>query len=210
MAKIDVVGIGPGGKDYLTPAALKAVKEAGVLAGGERNLALFEGHQGERFVIKNNLSELVNYINTKKNDSKVAVLASGDPGMYGILSYLRKHFKPEELNVIPGISAVQYACARLAMPWQDAAVVSTHGRDRGNFIEMVRRKSKVVALAGPGEAPPELARALINAGVGDKKVYICSDLSYPAEEIKACTLDGLAGQKESWNKKNYVMVIVDE
>jgi len=210
MAKVAVVGVGPGGREYLAPAALRAVEEAAVLAGGERNLDLFEEHRGEKFIIKNNLAELVDYIKTKKGTNKVAVLASGDPGLFGILSYLGKHFAPEELHVIPGISAVQYACARLALPWHDAAMVSTHGRERDVFIKAVRRKGKVVALAGPGEAPAELARALVDAGVGGKRVYVCSELSYPAEEISSCAIEDLASRQEHWSEKNYVMVIVDE
>lgn len=210
MAKVAVVGVGPGGKDYLTRAALRAVEEADVLVGGERNLTLFDRRQRETFIIKNNLAEMVYFIKAKKNDQKVAVLASGDPGMFGILTYLRKHFGPEELNVIPGISAMQYACARLAIPWHDAVMVSTHGRDRGTLIEAVRRERKVVALAGPDEPPPELARALVEAGVEGKRIDVCSDLSYPAEEIQSFTLNGLASLMGSRDKKNYVMVITDE
>lgn len=210
MAKIDVIGVGPGGKEYLTPAALQAAGEAEVLVGGERNLGLFDRHERETFIIKNNLAEMVDLIKKKKNTHKVAVLASGDPGMFGILSYLRKNFNPDELNVIPGISAVQVACARLAMPWHDAVMVSTHGRDRLRFVEAVRRKSKVVALAGPDEPPPVLARVLVVAGVKGKIVFICSDLSYSNEEIQSFTLKELASLTGNLDKKNYVMVIVDE
>lgn len=210
MAKINVVGVGPGGKEYLTPAALRAVEEAEVLVGGERNLSLFDRAGRKVFVIKNNLAEMAEFIKEERQERKVAVLASGDPGMFGILSYLKKHFGPEELNVIPGISTVQYACARLAMPWHDAAVVSTHGRDRRIFIEAAGRESMVVVLAGPGEPPQELARVLMEAGVKRKKVYICSDLSGPDEEIKSFSLDSLASLKERWSEKNYVMVIVNE
>lgn len=210
MVRVHVIGVGPGGKEYITPAAMRAVEEADILVGGERNLALFNWHKGETFTIKNNLSEMVDFIKIKIVDKKIAVLASGDPGMFGILPYLRKHFVPGELNVIPGISSVQYACARLAIPWHDATVVSTHGRARGIFIEAVRLESKVIALAGPDEQPRELALALVEAGVTKKRIHICSDLSYPAEEIKSYTLNRLASLEEHWKQKNYVMVIEDE
>lgn len=211
MVRINIIGLGPGGPDYLVPAARRAVEESRVLVGGERNLALFKTSGLETFVIKNNLGEMVEYIRERiKEGRQVAVLASGDPGLFGILSFLRKHFSLEELNVIPGISSVQYACARLALPWQDAVIVSTHGRERIALIEAVRRSSKVIVLAGPGEPPGELARTLTGAGVAGKRVYICSDLSYPREEIRSYSLSGLAALEEHWNPKNYVMVIVDE
>lgn len=210
MAKINVVGVGPGGPDYLVPAARRAVEEARVLVGGERNLALFDTSGQETFVVKNNLAEMVQYLKKKKDHAKVAVLASGDPGLFGILSYLRKHFGPEELKVIPGISSAQYACARLALPWQDAVLVSTHGRDLAALVAEVSRHGKVVALAGPGEPPSRLARAIVEAGIKEKIIYICSELSYPQEEIRSYSLAALASGAESWSKKNYVMVILDE
>lgn len=210
MARLAVIGIGPGGRDYITPAALRAVAEAEVLVGGERQLALFNLHRGETFIIRNNLNEMVEFIKARIKGKKVAVLASGDPGMFGILSYLKRHFESGELFVVPGISTVQYACAVLAIPWHDAVAVSTHGRDRQEFIEAARREGKVVVLAGPAEPPPELARALVEAGVGDKTVFVCSDLSYPNEEVKSFTLTGLAALEGFGEGKNYVMVIVNE
>jgi cobalt-precorrin-7 (C5)-methyltransferase len=210
MAKIAVVGVGPGGKEHLTPAAARAVAEADVLVGGERSLALFRGHPGELFTIKNNLPEMIEFIKVRQEEKKIAVIASGDPGMFGILQYLRKHFTPGQLQVIPGISSVQYACARLAVPWQDAVVVSTHGRDRTLLAEAVAGKGKVIVLAGPEEPPPVLAKVLVKAGIEDKTVYVCSELSYPAEEIKAFTLHELALWEGQWDKKNYIMVILNE
>ncbi len=210
MAKIAVVGVGPGGKEHLTPAAIRAVAEADVLVGGERGLALFSGQPGEIFTIKNNLQEMIAYIRERMDEKKIAVIASGDPGMYGILQYLRRHFTPAQLQVIPGISSVQYACARLAVSWHDAVVVSTHGRDRTVLAETVAGNSKVVVLAGPEEPPPVLASVLVNAGMKDKTVYVCAELSYPAEEINAFTVLDLARWEGQWNKRNYVMVILDE
>jgi len=210
MAKITVVGVGPGGKEHLTPAAARAVAEAEILVGGERSLELFSGHIGETFAIKNNLPEMIEFIKVRQKGKKIAVIASGDPGMFGILVYLRKHFTPGQLQVIPGISSVQYACARLAIPWHDAVVVSTHGRDRTLLAEAVAGKSKVIVLAGPEEPPPVLAKVLIKAGIENKTVYICSELSYPSEEIKAFTLQELLLWEGHWDKKNYIMVILDE
>lgn len=209
-AGINVIGIGPGGLDYLTPAAIKAVEESDVLVGGERNIGLFNVSGRDVFIIKNNLPEMLLYLKEIREYMNVAVLASGDPGLYGILSYLRNHFEPHELRVIPGISTVQYACARLTLPWHDAVVVSTHGRDRDKLIEEAGRRSKVVALAGPGEPPSDLARSMIRAGIGGKRVYVCSELSYDNEKIECFSLPNLVAMEEGWSNKNYIMVILDE
>ncbi|HOV80607.1 MAG TPA: precorrin-6y C5,15-methyltransferase (decarboxylating) subunit CbiE [Bacillota bacterium] len=211
MEKVDVVGVGPGAPEYVTPAALKAVEKADVLVGGERNLAIFRGFSGSTFEIKNNLEEMIDFIKKNRMDNKkVAVLASGDPGMFGILACLRENFSPADLNVIPGISTVQYACARLAIPWHDAVAVSTHGRGRNELVDRVYRGQKVVVLPGPAEPPYELARTLKAAGAGNKRVFVCSDLSYPDEEIRFFFLEELAAVCEAWEKRNYVMVILNE
>ncbi|RJQ28140.1 MAG: precorrin-6y C5,15-methyltransferase (decarboxylating) subunit CbiE [Peptococcaceae bacterium] len=210
MAKIAVVGIGPGNREYLTPAAEEAVAGAQALVGGERSLALFSEPVRETFVIKNNLPEMIDYIKRKKDKKKVAVLASGDPGFFGILAYLRKYFPPSELHVIPGISTMQMACARLAMPWHDAVPVSIHGRDIGELLEFVRRHKKVVVLMDTRVSPSLLAGMLLAAGMDGKKVHLCTDLSYPSEAVRCFTPAELAGLRDDGVRANRVMVITDE
>lgn len=210
MEKITVVGVGPGSREYLTPAAEQAVAGAEVLVGGERNLALFTGAVGETFVIKNNLLEMIEFIKKRKDTKRVAVLASGDPGFFGVLAYLRKHFPPSDLYVIPGISAMQMACARLAMPWDDAVSVSVHGRDAGELVKAVKRHKKVMVLTDARIPPSLLAGMLLEAGIARKKIYLCADLSYRSEDIRSLTLSELAGLQGEWTGANQVMVITDE
>ncbi|MGB9826771.1 MAG: precorrin-6y C5,15-methyltransferase (decarboxylating) subunit CbiE, partial [Desulfofundulus sp.] len=112
MPRIMVIGVGPGSADYLTPAAQRALAGARVVVGGKRHLASLARGKQKTFIIKNNLAAMVDFIRSHREEG-VAVLASGDPGLYGILNYLRQHFTPEELEVIPGISSVQVAFARL-------------------------------------------------------------------------------------------------
>ncbi|WP_082788980.1 precorrin-6y C5,15-methyltransferase (decarboxylating) subunit CbiE [Desulfolucanica intricata] len=207
MLKITVVGIGPGGKEYLTPAALEAISEAKFLIGGKRNLQLFDISQKETFIIKNNLQDMLKYI--KEKNSAVTVLASGDPGLFGILAYLRRHFSPKQLQVIPGISSVQLACARLALPWHDAVITSTHGRDYSDFIETVKQNDKVVSLTNPRSSPSELAKALLESGIFTRTIYLCQNLTYPDENITKYTLKELVDKKINQNS-NCVMVILNE
>nr|MDA8235559.1 precorrin-6y C5,15-methyltransferase (decarboxylating) subunit CbiE [Clostridia bacterium] len=122
-----VVGIGPGALEYITPAAMEIIREADVLVAGERTLNQFLGLDKLTFPIKNNLAEMIGFIQEHRVEKNVAVLASGDPGMFGIINYLRKHFATGDLQVIPGISSMQLACARLGISWHDGLLASTHG-----------------------------------------------------------------------------------
>lgn len=207
MPVITVVGIGPGGKEYLTAVARAAVENAKVLIGGQRNLELFDLSGKETFIIKNNLSEMISYI--KGKSISVTVLASGDPGLFGILDYLRRHFSPEQLLVIPGISSVQLACARLALPWHDAVLTSTHGRDYHDFIATVKNNNKVVSLTNPRSSPGELAQVLLKSGITRRIIYLCQNLSYPDESITQYNLKELA-RLEIKQNSNCVMVILNE
>jgi precorrin-6Y C5,15-methyltransferase (decarboxylating) len=64
---------------------------------------------------------------------RVVVLATGDPLMYGIAGYLAAHLCVDALEVIPNVSTIQLACARLGMPWQEMKLCSVHSRDAGEW-----------------------------------------------------------------------------
>jgi len=207
---ITVVGIGPGGKEYLTFAAMAAIEKASVLIGGQRNLELFNNLCKETFVIKNNLQEMLDFIKEKDRcNLAVTVLATGDPGLFGILDFLRRHFPPESLLVIPGISSIQLACSRLALTWHDAVLTSTHGRDCRHFIDSVKTHNKVISLTNPRSSLSELARLLIAEGVEKRTVYLCQNLSYPDEIIIKYRLEELA-VLEVTQYSNNVMVILND
>ncbi len=208
MHRIAVIGVGPGGRQCLTGEAEAAIARADVLLGGKRHLEAFAPLGKETFVLANNLNQAIDFINERRH-LEVAVLATGDPGMYGILSFLRRHFLPEELLVIPGISAVQEAFARLAMPWHDAVVLSAHGREPGVLTGIVKKTPKVAVLTGPEYTPGRLADLLVQEGLGERSVYICSDLTLPGEKIISCKIQELASSPEG-ERNNCVMVIVDE
>lgn len=208
MHKIAVIGVGPGGRQCLTGEAEAAIARADALLGGRRHLEAFAPRGKESFVLANNLSQAVDFINERRH-LKVAVLATGDPGMYGILSFLRRHFTPGELLVIPGISSVQEAFARLAMPWHDAVVLSAHGRQPGVLTGIVKITPKVAVLTGPEYTPGRLAALLAEEGLGERNAYICSDLTLPGEKISSFKIKDLATSPEG-ERNNCVMVIVDE
>ncbi|WP_041587751.1 precorrin-6y C5,15-methyltransferase (decarboxylating) subunit CbiE [Thermincola potens] len=203
---LTVVGVGPGSESYLTPLARQAIDEAEVIVAGERLLEAFAGEGKSTFVIKNNLEDVVNFIKKNLKEKKVAVLASGDPGMYGILNFLLRHFSPEQMEVIPGISSVQLACARLRISWHDAVITSVHGREIKGLVDLVRNHDKVITLTDYRLTPAVVAQELIAAGVVGKKVWVCQNLSYSNEFVREFSLESLA---KSPGYPGSVMVIVN-
>jgi precorrin-6Y C5,15-methyltransferase (decarboxylating) len=98
--------------------------------------------------------------------SRVVVLASGDPGFFGIVRVLAERFGAAALDVRPGVSSVAAAFARVGLPWDDAVVVSAHGRELRTAVNACRAHPKVAVLTGPGAGPAELGAALAGAEGG--------------------------------------------
>lgn len=206
METIEVIGIGPGSIEYLTPIAKQAIESAGVLVGGKRLLETFDNQGKLTFPITNNLPEVLDFINRHRQE-KVAVLASGDPGFYGILTFLRKHFSPQELTVIPGVSSVQLACAKLALPWQDARLVSVHGRELAPLLGVFQESAKIVVLTDNQTTPAQLARYLTQHNLGQRNMAVCANLGYEDETIISGKVEELL---EVSDFKSSVVVITSE
>lgn len=207
MADITVVGVGPGHKDYLTRAAVEAAQKAEVLVGGRRQLELFKDSPAEKYVIARELDIIFNIIKDGvEAGKKVVVLASGDPGFYSILCSLKQNLPNMTTQVIPGISSIQLACAKLGIAWDDAFLTSCHGRDYTALVTAVQANKKVITLTDSQRNPISIARKLRELGIKDRPVYVACNLSDADESILKTTLFQLVATKE-WQLNKCVMVI---
>lgn len=207
---IKVVGIGPGHQDYLLPAALKAVREADYLVGGARALALFAHLDKPCCRIDKNLARLVPQLKDWRQKGRVAVLVSGDPGFYSLLNYLRRHFPGSELEVIPGLSSMQLAFARLGISWHDARFASVHGRPLETLLRVVEPGVTVAILTSGQNDPGAVAEFLTGKITGDPRVYLCDSLGEPGEKIISTRLSRVVQQLKNCSLKNCIMVITSE
>jgi precorrin-6y C5,15-methyltransferase (decarboxylating) CbiE subunit len=194
-----VVGTGPGRREYLTPAAVEAVEAAEAVAGPPGALALFRLAGKEVYRLDANLSRLAQWLRLRL-DRAVAVLVSGDPGFYSLLNWLRREFPDQRLEVVPGISSVQVAFARLASCWHDAVFVSLHGRSWEELephLPLLREPAgrKLVVLTGGRMTPAELARYLLRQGVKGR-VWVGADLGRPEERCLEADLETLAAKND--------------
>ena len=123
----------------------------------------------------------------------VCVLASGDPGFFGIVRPLAARFGAAALEVHPAPSSVSLAFARLGVSWDDAVVVSAHGRPLAEAAAVAAGAAKAAVLVSPADPPESLGRALLAAGAAHDRVAVCSDLGTPDERVVTTDLTGLAG-----------------
>ena len=204
--KIIVAGIGPGHPDYVLPAALRVIREAKVLVGGSRALSDFAQEGQRTMTIRGDIPAVLAFIREALSESSVVVMVSGDPGYYSLLDALRREFDEDCLSVIPGISSVQFAFARLALPWHDVSLLSFHGR-RPSDAELAYAPGRIIGmLTDTKNSSRTIPELLIEMGwPEDAQAAICSRLSYEDERIVRTTLAGAVTEKE---ETHCVMVVI--
>lgn len=188
--RIIVAGIGPGHPDYIVPAAKLAIERAEVLVGGRRALEQF-GHERQRqMAISRDIPAVMEFIRLHLEEQDVVVMASGDPGYFSILDALRREFPVEQIHVIPGISAMQMAFSRLALPWHGARLLSFHGRVPQE-AELRYEEGALLGMLTDGEHDSHSIPKLLMKQMGwpeEAKFAICARLSYEDEKIVETTL----------------------
>ena len=191
--KIIVAGIGPGDKSYITPAALEKIISAKFLLGGRRAISDFASENQETFTITADLEAALNFIREKLLSDEVVVMVSGDPGYFSMLDFLKKNFPPSKIEVIPSISAMQLAFAKLSLSWHDAKLLSFHGR-RPSDDDLKFADGKILGLLTDAKFnSATISKILLELGwEKNSKLAVCSRLSYPDEEIISTTLEQAA------------------
>jgi precorrin-6B C5,15-methyltransferase / cobalt-precorrin-6B C5,C15-methyltransferase len=170
----------------LGPAATAVIAAASLVAGARRQLAAVSMPAGARQVEITRLDDALDEI--CQAPGPAAVLASGDPGFFGIVRSLRaRGIVP---RVIPAVSSVALAFARLGLDWDDALVLSAHGRAPRPVAAAALAHPKVAILTAPGEAAAELASTLLAAG---RRVYAAERLGEPAERVAELTAGAVSG-----------------
>ncbi len=186
-----VIGMGAEGPAGLPAGARRAIGEAEVLVGGRRHLALFPDHPAEQLVLAGGL-EAVRAIAAVWCRRRVVVLASGDPGFHGIARSLREALGAEAVEVWPAVSSLQLAFARAGESWEDAVLVSAHGRPLHAALAEAVRARKVGFLTDPGNHPGRIASALVEGG-WKAVAWVAERLGSSEERVRRFTLADLAG-----------------
>ncbi|BCR03744.1 precorrin-6Y-methylase [Desulfuromonas versatilis] len=189
MNKIYVIGAGVEGQEGFSGRALELIQRAGILLAGERQLELFPEFAGEKMVIGSNLGQVVERL--KKRDKLAVVLASGDPLFFGIGRYLLRNLPEEDLEFVPNVSSVQYAFAKVKIPWDDAVFVSAHGRGIKGAVDRIVANDKAAVLTDEVNTPAAIAAEMIERGRDGYGAWLCENLGTVEEKITNTDLRGL-------------------
>lgn len=173
---IDVVGIGADGWDGLYAAARAAVTDAEVLLGSDRQLALLPDSDAQRVPWPSPLLPQLDALLAEHAERRVCVLASGDPLLSGIGTTLIRTFGAERVRVLPTVSSVTLARARLGWSFEETEVISAVGRNVHRVARMLAPGARLLVLSSDGTTPGRVADVLTARGYGASTLTVLADL----------------------------------
>ena len=187
MEEINVVGIGLDGRLGLSESTQSIVQQATVLAGARRHLSYFSEHPATKIVLQDLTQNIDSIEEQASAGERVVILASGDPLFFGLGRLLVTKLPSEKLNFYPHVSSIQLAFSKLKIPWQDARLVSVHGRDCDELVKCWRQGvTKIAVLTDAKYNPVAIARLYLSLKPATTyKFIICSDLSLKSLSLES-------------------------
>ncbi len=202
---ITLLGIGMGSREMLTVQGKNSLDQADLLIGARRMVDSVRRPDQDVF-IEYRSQEIKDYIDSHPEYDNIVIVLSGDVGFYsgakklldvlqqnklsqnsfgsetaGQSSSVQNTVKPE-IQVQCGISSVVYFMSKIGLSWDDAKIVSAHGR-RCNLISYIHNEKKVFAILGTSDGVAVLASKLVDYGMSDVLLYVGENLSYDNEKI---------------------------
>ena len=180
--KVTLLGIGMGSPKTLTLSGQEAVRNADLIVGAKRMVDAVR-FVGQDFLYEYRSKEIAEYLKAHPEYTKVVVALSGDVGFYSGAKKLAELLGPET-EMICGISSVVYFMSKIGLSWDDAKIVSAHGKSC-NLVSLIRMNRKVFSILGTGDGVRKLAEKLTFYGMGDVILHVGENLSYDNEKILA-------------------------
>ncbi|KAF3982273.1 MAG: precorrin-6y C5,15-methyltransferase (decarboxylating) subunit CbiE [Methylococcales symbiont of Hymedesmia sp. n. MRB-2018] len=220
--RCNIIGVLDNGIQGLTPATLKLIENADLIIASSRTLTLFAEHisHAQQKDLSGHLSQVATWISQAiAQNQHIVVFATGDPLCHGIASYLYKKLPHEQLHVVPNISSIQLAFARMGVAWQDAHIVSVHSKDAGEWskgassdhglyplLQAIFNHDKLAILTSPDNTPDRIARMMLIANIADQFTISVAEnlLSDDERVISRSNIESIAEQ--NFNGNNIVIL----
>ena len=204
---IYIVGIGTGFGEFsdITLRAVQIIKDSTIIIGSGRQLDLAKKYNHNAQIIKyEKISEIIQILKENINTT-ISVLASGNPSLYGIADYIIKNMFPlEDIEIIPGISSVEYLFSKLKITMNDLYMTSFHGRKLDE--EMVLKSKKTAFFTDNKTSLFDIAQLYLKNGLNP--IFIIGEnLSYPNEKISRLRA---ADIKKDDKFEMYILIVINE
>ena len=204
---IYIVGIGTGFGEYsdITLRAVQIIKDSTIIIGSGRQLELAKKYNQNANIVKyEKITDIIKIL--KENiDKTISVLASGNPSLYGIADFIIKNMNPfEDIEIITGISSVEYLFSKLKITMNDLYITSFHGRKLDE--EMVLKSKKTAFFTDNKTSVYDIAQIYLKNELNP--IFIIGEnLSYPNEKIRKLRADEIKVDDEF---KMYILIVINE
>jgi precorrin-6Y C5,15-methyltransferase (decarboxylating) len=204
--KIHVIGIGDDGLAALPTGVRDLIADAQVLFGTERTLALTPDSKAQRHVIPTDLGKLVALIESA-GDKRIVMLIHGDPMFYGLARYVCDRLGKDRFAVVPHVSSMQLAFARVMETWEEAYLSNLANHPLDAVLEKIRTAQKVGLFTTDNCGPGDVAKALLARHIDYFTAYVCENLGARDERVTRGTLPEIAGQ--TFDPLNVMILVRD-
>jgi precorrin-6Y C5,15-methyltransferase (decarboxylating) len=181
--KIHIIGIGNDGLAGLTARARSLLTSAQLILGSEPILDLLAELSAERVRLGSDLQELVTLLTATLGRKRMVIVASGDPLFYGVARYLCDKLGKDRFEVLPHVSSMQLAFARIKESWEEAYLTNLASHPLDMVLDRIRTAEVVGLFTSEKESPPVVARALLARGLDYFRAYVCENLGAPDERV---------------------------
>ncbi|MFV0518317.1 MAG: precorrin-6y C5,15-methyltransferase (decarboxylating) subunit CbiE [Aminipila sp.] len=204
MRNIYIIGIGMGNPNSITVNGIEKINISSTLIGAKRMVESFSGGTKKAlYAIASD--DILKLIKENEEEEHIAVLMSGDVGFFSGTEKLRQLIKKEygdylgnsdiNFEYIPGVSSISYLSSRIGISWEDAKIVSLHGRKEDDTSIVLNHEKVFFLTDGTDNTVSKICSRLTNADLGDVKVYVGEKLSYKDEKITCGLASELLNQE---------------
>jgi precorrin-6B C5,15-methyltransferase / cobalt-precorrin-6B C5,C15-methyltransferase len=202
--KVFIVGIGDDGVEGLSARSQQLLREAELLIGADRALRAVPASKAQRIEVGGDLDAVIERIE-QSPAQKIVMLASGDPLFYGTARFLTERLGKDRFEVLPHVSSMQLAFARVKESWDEAYLTNLATQALDIAVEKIRTSEKVGIFTTEQHSPAAVAQALLDRKIDYFSAYVCENLGSPDERVMQGDLSEIAAQ--SFGPLN-VMILV--
>ena len=203
-SRIHIIGIGDDGLDGLSPYSKDLLDAAEVVIGSPNLLGMVSRLEAEFVGVGGDLQELKDTLE-QIGDRPTVMLASGDPLFYGITRFLTQTMGKNRFEIVPHVSSMQLAFARVKESWDDAYLTNLAIQPLDRVVDNIRTAERVGLFTTDQISPSVIAEALLDRRIDYFTAYVCENLGTPDEVVTQGDLESIRNQDfDSMN----VMVLV--
>jgi precorrin-6Y C5,15-methyltransferase (decarboxylating) len=195
--RIFIIGVGGDGLAGMTVRARELLTNADLVLGSEQALGLVPELEAKKMRIGPDLPEVVHTLESNLGKKRLVVVATGDPLFYGVARYLCDRLGKDRFEVLPHVSSMQLAFARVKESWEEAYLTNLATHSLESVLDRIRTAETVGLFTSEDEGPPIIAKQLLARGLDYFRAYVCENLGGPDERVTQGELAEIADMEFS-------------